>query len=170
MKLTIDEQIADLRKTGSNRLLPLIRPAATAIAAGLIVAGIAGGHLAFFAAAGVAGIVALAAGLPVPHILNAVRGIDSGWKLSGVVEITVHEWPNEDSTKMESCQGLIFQDNQPLWHMDFGGARYLAACCRQISGPVDLYSGRGLAGDFNRRRRCALSAPKPERVTRIYRP
>jgi hypothetical protein len=120
MKLSVDEQIADLRKTGSNRLLPLIRPAAAAIAAGLILSGIASGHFAFFAVAGVAGIIALTAGLPVPHIRNAVKGIDRGWKIIGVIEITVRQWPNEDGAKMESCQGLIFKDNQPLWRMDFG--------------------------------------------------
>ncbi len=119
MKLPVDEQIAALKKTGSVRFLSLMKFVAVLITTGLVIIGISIRHPAFYAAAAVAGIVTLAVSMTVPHVLNAARGLDEGWKQGGIVEITICEWTDEEMKKTISCQGLIFMDNQALWRMEF---------------------------------------------------
>lgn len=116
--MTRDEQIAELQKMGSGKLLYLAKPGLVFIVAVLIIAGAFLGKPVFYAAAAAAGLVTLAVWLTTPHILNAARGLNKGFKQSGAVEISLHTWPDGEK-EQESYQGVIFVDHQPLWQMNF---------------------------------------------------
>jgi len=117
--MTLDEQIAELTRMGSGKLMVLARPGVVALVAGLVLAGSLTGNPAFYAIALAFSIIALAVWMITPHIGNAARGLKEGLKQSGVVEISIQHWADADANNHESYQGLISMGHQPLWQMEF---------------------------------------------------
>jgi hypothetical protein len=117
--MTLDEQITELTRTGSGKLMVLARPGVVALIAGLVLAGLLTGTPAFHAIALAFSIIALAVWMITPHIGNAARGLKEGIKQSGAVEISIQQWTDADANQHESYHGLISMNHQPLWQMEF---------------------------------------------------
>jgi hypothetical protein len=119
MYMTLDEQIAELTRTGSGKMMDLARPGVFVLAVGLVLAGAITCNPVFFGIALAFTLIAFAIGQTTPHIRNAARGLREGMQQTGVVEISVHRWTDAESNHYESYRGVILMDNQPLWKMEF---------------------------------------------------
>ncbi|MEE9912210.1 MAG: hypothetical protein K4571_10865 [Deltaproteobacteria bacterium] len=117
--MTLDEQMAELTRNGSERIIYLARPGVFALAAGLVLTGIFTGNPVFYGIALVVTLIGLAIWRVTPHIDNAVRGLREGLMQKGEVEITIDHWTDAESNHYEFYKGLISIDSQPLWFMEF---------------------------------------------------
>lgn len=117
--MTLDEQIAELARMGSGKIMDLARPGAVVLAAVLVLAGAASGNLVFYGIALVFALLAFAIWQISPHISNAAKGLREGLKQDGAVEISINLWTDGESNHYESYDGLISMDGQPLWQMVF---------------------------------------------------
>jgi len=165
MKLTRDEQIAALQKTGSGKYLPWARPGIAAIAAGLILTGAITSQPVFYGAALVAGLLGLAIWRTTPHLLNAVRGLTEGIRQEGTVDIRLRRL-SDGEKEHEVFQGVVSMDHQPLWQMDFiqprgwepipGLHSIQLAFIRGVAWPVVLILDDGIL----------IPANSPERISK----
>lgn len=117
--MTLDEQITELTRMGSGKIIDLARPGVLLLVAGLVLTGVLTGNLLLHGIALALALIAFAIWQTTPHIRDAARGLREGMKRSGTVEIRIHEWTDAESKQYESYQGLISIDNQPLWQMEF---------------------------------------------------
>jgi len=117
--MTLDEQMTELRRTGSGRILYWTRPGVVVVSAGLVLAGAFTGNLVFYGIPIVFALITFAIWNTTPHISNATGGLREGMKQNGAVEISIHQWTDAESNQYESNQGRILMDNQPLWQMEF---------------------------------------------------
>ena len=152
--MTLDEQITELRRMGSGRILYWARPGVVVLSAGLVLAGAFTGNLIFYGMAIAFALISFAICNTTPHISNAARGLREGIKQKGDVEISIHQWTDAESNQYESYKGLILMDNQPLWQMEFvqpqnwqpKEGRYPAELffIRGVEWPVVLITSDGL--------------------------
>lgn len=117
--MTIDEQIAELTRTGSGAILRLARPGVLVAVAGFVLAGAWTGHPVFYGMALAFTLIAFAVWQTTPHICNAARGLREGLRQKGAVEITISRWTDAESNTHETYRGLVSMDQQPLWQMEF---------------------------------------------------
>lgn len=166
MKLTRDEQIAELKRMGSGKLFYWARPGMFVLVAGLGLIGSFTGNPAFYATMIFAGLVALAVWLITPHMIHAVRGLREGVKQNGTVLISRRQW-SDGGSNHESYQGLISMNNQPLWEMDFvqpqgwepveGLYQAELAFIRGVEWPVVLLTDDGLLYPNSKPKRTSLA-------------
>ena len=152
--MTLDEQITELRRMGSGRILYWARPGVVVLSAGLVLAGVFTGNLVFYGIAIAFALVAFAIWNTTPHIGNAARGLEEGVKQDGDVKIRIHQWTDAELSQYESYNGMILMDNQPLWQMEFvqpqnwhpKEGRYPAELffIRGVEWPVVLITSDGL--------------------------
>ena len=116
--MTRQQQISDLIKLGSRGFLHAAKPVLVIIVAAFIILGAITGRPVFYAVALIAGLLTFAVWQTTPHMLNAAMGLRKGICQSGRVEILLHRWKAAES-EHESYRGIISQDGQPLWQMDF---------------------------------------------------
>jgi hypothetical protein len=118
VKLSREEQIAELKSMESGLLLHWARPVLIGLSVGLLLMGYFTGIFVYYIIAIVLGVAVLIVGQITPHISNAVRGMSEGKKQNGSVMVSIKQWLVEGSDH-ESYHGLISMDNQPLWQMEF---------------------------------------------------
>ena len=152
--MTLDEQMTELRRMGSGRILYWARP-------GIVVAicGFNAGRRVYRQAGFLWNcdrftLIAFAIWNTTPHISNAAGGLREGMKQNGDVEISIHQWTDAESNQYESYQGRILMVNQPLWQMEFvqpqnwqpKEGRYPAELVfiRGVEWPVVLLASDGL--------------------------
>lgn len=117
--MTLDEQIAELTRTGSGTIIHLARPGVLVAVAGLVLAGAWTGNPVFYIMALAFALIAFAVWQTTPHIRNAARGLRKGLRQRGTVEITISRWTDAESNVHEAYRGLVSMDHQPLWQMEF---------------------------------------------------
>lgn len=117
--MTLDDQIAELTRKGSGTVMKIARLGVILIAASLVLAGAASGHLVFYGTALAFAMLALAIWQTTPHIHKAVRGLKEGLRQDGTVELSIHQWKDAESNCYDSYYGLVSMDNQPMWQMEF---------------------------------------------------
>jgi hypothetical protein len=152
--MTLDEQMTELRRMGSGRILYWARPGVVLLSAGLVLTGAFTGNPVFYGIALAFALIAFAIWNTTPHISNAARGLREGMKQNGDVEISIHQWTDAESNQYESYNGLILMDNQPLWQMEFvqpqnwqpkeGHYPAELAFIRGVEWPVVLLTSDGL--------------------------
>jgi hypothetical protein len=152
--MTLDEQIAELTRTGSGKVMVLARPGVVVLAAGFVLTGAITGNPVFYGIALICAVIAFAVWQTIPHIHNAARGLREGLKQNGAVEISIHQWTDAESKHYEFYQGLISMDNQPLWQMEFvtpqnwqpaeGKHSAQLVFIRGVEWPVVILTGDGL--------------------------
>jgi hypothetical protein len=152
--MTLDEQMTELTRMSSVRILYWARPAVVVLSAGLVLAGTFTGNPVFYGIALAFALIAFAIWNTTPHISNAARGLREGMKQNGDVEIGIHQWTDAESNQCESYNGLILMDNQTLWQMEFvqpqnwqpKEGRYPAELVfiRVVEWPVVLLTSDGL--------------------------
>ena len=152
--MTLDEQMTELRRMGSTRILYWARPSVVVLSVGLVLAGAFTGNLVFYGIAIAFALVAFAIWNATPHIGNAARGLKEGVKQDGDVKIRIHQWTDAELSQYESYNGMILMDNQPLWQMVFvqpqnwhpKEGRYPAELVfiRGVTWPVVLLTSDGL--------------------------
>ena len=69
--MTLDEQMAELIRMGSGKILHLARPGVVVLAAGLVLTGAITGNPVFYGIALVFALIAFAIWQTTPHISNA---------------------------------------------------------------------------------------------------
>lgn len=151
--MTLDEQIAELTRTGSGKIMHLARPGALVLVAGLVLTGAFTGNPVFYGIALAFALIAFAIWQTTPHISNAARGLREGLKQNGVVAISLKQW-SDGTSSHESYQGLISMNNQPLWQMEFvqpegwepaeGVYQAQLAFIRGVEWPVVILTNDGL--------------------------
>ncbi len=139
--MTVDEQIAELIRTGSGKMIDLARLGTVLLMAVLLLAGAFTGNPVFYGIAAFAALVTFAIWQTTPHMRNAARGLKEGFKQNGTVEISIKQWTDPDSHRHESCHGLIAMDNQPLWQMEFVTSHHWQPLERKYSAQLVFISG-----------------------------
>ncbi|MDP2853075.1 MAG: hypothetical protein Q8O28_02370 [Smithellaceae bacterium] len=152
--MALDEQIAELTRMGSGKIMHLARPGVLVLTAGLVLAGAITCNPVFYGIALASALIAFAIWQITPHISNAARGLKEGLKQDGAVEISIHQWTDAESNRHDSYWGLISMDNQPLWQMEFvtpqnwqlGEGKHSAqlAFIRGVAWPVVVLTSEGL--------------------------
>ena len=117
--MTIDEQIAEMIRTGSGKTIIVARHGIVAVVAGSVLAGVLTGNPVFYGIAFVFAMIGFVIWRVTPHIHNAARGLKEGLKHSGAVEIRMDHWTDAESNHFEFYQGIVSIDNWPLWQMEF---------------------------------------------------
>ena len=117
--MTLDEQIAEMIRTGSGKTIIAARYGVVAAVAGSVLAGVLTGKPVFYGIAFVFAVIGFVIWRVTPHIHNAARGLKEGLKHSGAVEIRIDRWTDAESNHYESYQGIVSIDNRPLWQMEF---------------------------------------------------
>lgn len=117
--MTLDEQIAELSRMGSGKVMNLARPGVVLLIAGLALAGSLTGNPAFYAISLAFTLIAFAVWRTTPHLVNAARGLKEGIRQNGEVEISIRHWKDADSNDYKSYRGIIAMNHQPLWLMEF---------------------------------------------------
>lgn len=152
--MTLDEQIAELTRTGSGTIIHLARPGVLIAVAGFVLAGAWTGNPVFYGMALAFALIAFAVWQTTPHIRNAARGLREGLRQKGAVLITIHLWTDAESNAHEAYRGLVSMDHQPLWQMEFvtpqnwqpEAGKYPAelAFVRGVEWPVVILTDDGL--------------------------
>lgn len=152
--MTLDEQIAELSRTGSGKMINLARPGVILLIAGFVLTGSFTGNHVFYAISMAFTLIAFAVWKITPHIVNAARGLKEGIRQNGEVAISIQHWKDADSNDYKSYQGMIFMNNQPLWRMEFvipqnwqpAEGKYPAQLVfiRGVEWPVVILTGNGL--------------------------
>jgi len=119
MHMTVDEQITELTRTGSGKIIDMARWGTAVLTSFLLLAGVFTGNPVFYGIAASTALVTFAIWQTTPHMHNAARGLKEGFRQNGTVGISMRQWTDPDSHRHESCHGLIAIDNQPLWQMEF---------------------------------------------------
>jgi hypothetical protein len=117
--MALDEQIAELIRTGSGKTITVARYGIVAAATGSVLAGVLTGNPVFYGIAFVFAGIGFVIWRVTPHIHNAATGLKEGVKQNGTVEITIEHWTDAESNHYESYQGIVAIDHQPQWQMDF---------------------------------------------------
>jgi hypothetical protein len=117
--MTLDEQMTELMRMRSGRIMYWARPGVVLLSAGSVLAGAFTGNPVFYGIALAFALIAFAIWNTTPHISNASIGLKESMKQNGVVEISIHQRTDAESNHFESYHGLMLMDNQPLWQMEF---------------------------------------------------
>ncbi|MGB7203379.1 MAG: hypothetical protein WBD16_14120 [Pyrinomonadaceae bacterium] len=147
--MTPNEQIETLRKMAGGRRMAWLARGCGVAAFAFVVAGFWTGQPVWFAVAAFVAVVAWSSWQTSPHVLNAARALDAGYKSDGNVVVTITEWSDSPT-----YHATVPADDVSNWRFEFipigwtpteGDNQAILFRIKDVEWPVLLQFERGIA-------------------------